>query len=149
MRALSISQPWASLIVAGPKRIENRAINLFTTAIKLTGERIGLHAAKSYDPGIAVEQTRRDLGLPPERKLPRGAMLGTAVIAVAMLRAEVDAAIDAGKVRGDQARWVAGPVCILLADVVPLEAPIPCRGMLGFWTVPGPVLKLLEAGGRS
>lgn len=151
MRALSLSQPWASVVVHGPKRIENRALQLMTSATRLIGETIGLHAAKSYDPGIAVEQARRELGLPPEGKLPRGVMLGVARIAEVLIFGEVRTKIAAGAIAADQERWAFGPLCILLEDVRPLASPIPCRGMLGFWHLPADVEAAVVAqlgGGR-
>ena len=42
-------------------------MQLITSATMLIGETIGLHAAKSYDGGVSVEQARRELGLPGER----------------------------------------------------------------------------------
>jgi hypothetical protein len=141
VKALSLSQPWASIVVFGPKRIENRPMtpSLYAQARRAVGTTIGIHAAKSYDPGIAVEQARRELGLPGERKLPRGAMLATARLADVLFYGELQRKLAAGEVNPDQERWAFGPLCILLADVVALPAPIPCRGMLGFWTVPADV----------
>lgn len=145
VKALSLSQPWASLVVFGPKRIENRSLQLINVAAKLVGETIGLHAAKSYDAGLAVDQARRELGLPGERQLPRGVMLATATLADVLIYGELAAKIAAGVIPADQQRWAFGPLCMLLADVVALARPVPCRGMLGFWTVPPDVARAKEA----
>jgi hypothetical protein len=37
---------------------------------------------------------------------------------------------------GEQRRWFFGPVGYVLRDVRALAKPVPCRGALGFWTLP-------------
>jgi hypothetical protein len=54
MKALSIMQPWASLIVGGPlapgvKRTENRGRSMAGFARSLVGQRIAIHASKKRD----------------------------------------------------------------------------------------------------
>lgn len=141
MRALSLSQPWASVVVHGPKRIENRPIALVGGARKLVGEVIALHAAKSWDPdAVAFIASAAPSYGPPVHA--RGALIGTArVVEVATL----EWWRDSGKLPADQQRWAFGPLCILLDEVRALAAPVPCRGMLGFWVVPAE----LEAAARG
>jgi len=46
MRALTVKQPWASLIASGLKQIENRTYPVPKT---VRGERIAIHAGKGFD----------------------------------------------------------------------------------------------------
>lgn len=41
--------------------------------------------------------------------------------------------------------WFFGPVGFVLRDPVPLAQPVPCKGALGFFPVPGDVLERLAA----
>ena len=76
--------------------------------------------------------------------LPRGAMIGTARVLEVLLYGEVISAIVASRIAEEQRRWTFGPLCIVLGDVRALPAPVECRGMLGFWTVPATIAPLLE-----
>ena len=135
MRALSLSQPWASVVVYGPKRIENRPVQLATAARRLIGDVIALHAAKSWDAdAVPFIQSAAPAYAPPDHA--RGAMIGSARIVDV---ATIEWWRDSGKLVADQERWAFGPLCILLEDVRPLHRPVPCRGMLGFWTVPAAI----------
>ena len=78
MRALSLSQPWASLVVGiagrpGPKTIENRPVTSSlmaqASALHRSGETFAIHAAKSYDGGTAAEIGRQEFGLPHRPEL--------------------------------------------------------------------------------
>lgn len=65
MKTLSIRQPWASLILLGIKRIENRS---WPAPSALIGQRLAIHAARKPDSLHA---------LPDPATLPRGVLLGT------------------------------------------------------------------------
>lgn len=136
MKALTITQPWASAIVLGLKTIETRS---WTTSYR--GE-IAIHAAKGY-PAYAREFAEdelvegRGLANPP---------LG-AVIAVARLAA-VKRAEDLLAEWGTDPRWTLekmyghyAPKCYgwVLEDVRPLVEPIACKGALGVWMLPANV----------
>jgi hypothetical protein len=51
VKAITVRQPWAWLIVNGGKNVENREWML---AIDLIGERVGLHAAKWWNTDAVV-----------------------------------------------------------------------------------------------
>lgn len=137
MRALS--QPWASVVVHGPKRIENRPLPLIHGAGRLLGQTIAVHAAKSWDAdAVAFIARAAPDYTPPDHA--RGALIGTARIADVLIFGEV-----ARKVSADQQRWAFGPLCIVLDQVVAIARPIPCRGMLGFWTLPCEVAEQFAA----
>lgn len=151
MKALSIMQPWASLIVGGPrspgvKRTENRGRAMATFARSLLGQRIAIHASKKPDADAILDMNLGDFGFgltPAEMPyaLPLDFPLG-AVVGVATL----------GRVFGpgepltdDEARFYVGNDLLaddtwgLRFDDARWFAPVPCKGALGFWTVPADV----------
>ena len=118
MKALSIRQPWASLIVAGIKDVENR-----TWATKLRGP-LAIHAGlykesrgrgEVYDAMMAI--------LCPELPdpLPRGGIIGTVDLVDVVQDSESEWAEDG------QYHW-------LLANPQPLDF-VPVRGRLGLFNV--------------
>ena len=117
MRALSIRQPWAWLIVNGYKDIENR-----TWATRFRG-RVYVHAGRNVVPGDYPEQREyvRESGIVIPADLPRGAIVGEVVIA--------------GCVDCSESPWFCGPYGFLLEAPKAYAVPIPCRGKLGFFRV--------------
>ena len=122
MKALSIRQPWARLIVRGLKDIENR-----TWRSALRGP-ILVHASKTFDyagmdwlhdnmPGVW-----RDLQATPLYRFEFGGYLGTIDI--------VDCVEDS------PSPWFCGPVGFVLAHPQPFTRMIPARGKLGFFNEP-------------
>jgi len=84
MKIISIWQPWASLIVHGFKTIETRSWNAPKSVI---GQRIGIAATKNILPEQLAafndpdfQKFYCDTGLPALDQLPRGAVLGSAVL---------------------------------------------------------------------
>src|SRR5262249_36912287 len=113
MKALTVRQPWAALIISGRKRIENR-----TWRTSYRGPLL-IHA------GIS----RADLGAlgradPRDADLDFGALIGVAhlvdVVPLAAVRS-----------------WpfAEGPWCWILRNPRPLARPIPMRGQLFLWNV--------------
>lgn len=123
MRALTIRQPWATLIMTGLKRIETR-----TARTKRRG-RVFLHAGATM--GKAEREAAIREGLDPDQ-LPRGVILGTMEIVDAVPAEDLDVS-DAERSRGDYrpGRWG-----WKLADVRALSKPVPATGALSFWKVP-------------
>jgi hypothetical protein len=111
MKALTIRQPWASLIMAGIKDVENRT---WTTGYR---GRLAIHAgARVEADGLAAHGH-----LLPRGDLPRGAMLGTVSL------------VDV--VENHPSVWaVPGLWHWVLADPNLLSQPIPMSGRLGLWT---------------
>ncbi|HZD66078.1 MAG TPA: ASCH domain-containing protein [Acidimicrobiales bacterium] len=109
MKALTVRQPWASLIMAGDKDVENRS---FATTHR---GRLAIHAAARPDPeGLASHAHLLD------SDYPLAAVLGTVVL------------VDV--VRGHHSEW-AIPDCWhwVLADPEPLADPVPLDGQQGLW----------------
>lgn len=150
MKALSLTQPWATLIAIGAKRVETRS---WSTNYRGT---IAIHASKGMprwarefayaDPaGSALNIAGIRLG-GDCRALPRGAIIAVARLTgiaptvdfVAMSQGLLRHEIDFGDYGPDRFGWV-------LTDVVALREPVPCKGMLGLWTVPPAVVERIEA----
>lgn len=104
-RTLTVHQPWASLIVAGVKKIENRS-----WPTNYRGP-VNIHAGQTTDPSDWTA-TLDDI--------PTGAILGTVNI-VDCVRDSTDEFAEAG-----EWNWV-------LEDARALDVPVPAKGKLGLW----------------
>lgn len=130
VKALSILQPWAEVILAGWKDVENR---VWRNSFR--GEFL-IHAGKKYDTESegfilkALIELGRLRGHEVEnylyamRNAPRGAILG---------RARITTCVTPLLVPGNP--WALGPWCYLLSDIKRFEFPQPYRGALGFFEV--------------
>lgn len=119
MRALSIRQPWAWLVLHGGKDIENRDWKPRNPALRFRGTFL-IHAGLTLEPIDAdlralVKQTS---GLDIPDDLPRGGIVGQADV------------VDI--VRQSLSPWFTGPYGLVLANAKPLPF-APCRGALGFF----------------
>lgn len=141
MKALSLTQPWAELVVLGEKQWETRS---WRTSHR---GRIAIHASKKF-PRWAKDLTETDpyfvttLGNCPITELPLGAIVGT----VEIIRMEPTndlrdilgrKEIAFGDYQVERWGWE-------LANPVELAEPIPCRGALGLWELPGDVHAKME-----
>lgn len=126
MKAISIRQPWADLIVFGPKRVENR-----TWVCGYRGS-ILIHASKSR---ICLGHCAAYAGMlenfPP---MQFGALIG---------RADLMASFDPRSSRCPKGyEWVAddpwykGEAALVFGGVEPLVNPVRCRGFLGIFDAP-------------
>lgn len=133
MKALTLTQPWASLVALGYKRVETRSWPIYRSQFST----IAIHAAKGM-PKAARDfaEVEHTLGRIPGA-IPRGA-----VVAVARLldcrRTEEAAGMVSGLERylGDYSpgRWA-----WFLGYVYALSKPVPCRGALGLWELPAEI----------
>jgi hypothetical protein len=128
MKALSIRQPYAWLIVHGHKDVENRTWH--------TGYRgpVLIHAGKTYPKRDHEDDfdCYAAQGFPGNRETMLGGIVGIATIT--------------GCVTSSTSKWWIGPVGFTLADARPLPQLIPCKGELGFFDVPADVLAMLPPG---
>jgi hypothetical protein len=123
MRAISVKQPWASLLLSRVKRTENRGrANPWTSAV---GERLALHASLTADTEVPFDL------LQPHYPCAdvRGALLGTFTLAGVHHPGSGKCRCDPDFAQPDQ--WHL--VCI---DMQPLAEPIPAKGALGLWSIP-------------
>ncbi|MDE2685986.1 MAG: ASCH domain-containing protein [Chloroflexota bacterium] len=114
IRALSLRQPWASMVADGRKTIETRTWRT------------------NYRGPLAIHASKR-----PYADLPTGG-----IIAIARL-------YDCRPMTADDEAQACIPLydgayAWLLADVQPVEL-IPCKGMLGLWTPPPEILRILPS----
>lgn len=120
MKALSIRQPWAWLIVNAGKDIENR-----TWPTMFRGP-VLIHASKGmtrseYAEAVAFvhSQVHPGITVPPFEALERGGIVGRAVVT--------------GCVSDSCSPWFGGPFGFQLEKVEALPFR-PCSGALGFFT---------------
>ena len=121
MKALTICQPWAWLVIHGPKRWENR-----TWATSHRGP-LAIHAGGSRGWLEAVYADAALRGLLPAA----GQLAFQAVIGVVELTRIVPAAEAAGE------PFAEGPLCWRLDEPRALGWPIPLPGRPGLWNLPG------------
>jgi len=142
MRALTLIQPWAWAIAHAGKRVENRE---WQPPDSLFGQRVAIHAGKKFDDRALVwirEETSAQV--PTKEEFVHGA-----IECVATLRGCIALKNFCGRGNGlltqqeiceaIDSPWFGGPVGWVLADVVALSCPVPCRGAQGLWTLPDDV----------
>jgi hypothetical protein len=115
--ALSIKQPWACLIAAGYKDIENRTWHTYYRGP------FYIHAPKKPDAVVTLAElvALHHLPIDPAKVTLRyGGIIGRARIV--------------GCVKDSRSRWFAGPYGLLIRDAEMIDF-IPCRGKLGFFPV--------------
>lgn len=122
MKALSIRQPWAYAILYLGKRVENR-----TWHTRYRGP-IYLHASGGLTRHEYMEfllfyqqEIKGGLPVPPAAALPKGGIVGKAVIADC--------------VESFDSPWFTGPYGLVLRDVEPLPFR-KVKGQIGFFDVP-------------
>ncbi|MEM6484185.1 MAG: ASCH domain-containing protein [Pseudomonadota bacterium] len=126
MKALTIHQPWASLILLGIKRYENR-----TWRTNYRGP-LAIHAGSSRaswdiaeaDPAIAADLEQHGLN---RQTAPHGVILGAVWLAdcIGINLIPADAQSDP---------YASGPWCWVLASPTMLQKSLDCSGKLGLWT---------------
>lgn len=122
MKALTIWQPFAELIVCGRKRVENRS---WQPRAALIGERVAIHSGLAkHNPGTPLAYD----GKPWPTDAPRGFIVGTAklVQAVAPRRRHMMPPCPFEDI--DSWRW-------FFTDPIRVE-PIEMKGRQGVWNVP-------------
>ena len=123
MRALSIKQPWAWLICAGYKDVENRTFDAPRCG------RIYVHAGKKVDNegAIWLWENKEQLGIQGCIKewvdicntWKQSAIIGEVEISFVTLQ--------------HKSPWFTGPLGYILANPTLYNKPIPCKGKLGFF----------------
>jgi len=141
MKVLTIRQPWASLIMAGIKDVENR-----TWSTKLRGRFLvqssgSIHedefvSAKKilFKERIQIKPTSA-IGAVQVRGFPfachLGAILGTVELTDVVTESD--------------SPWFVGPVGFTLSNPQPFAEPIPAKGKLSFWTPDDDLQALIDA----
>ena len=134
MYALTIKQPWASLIMAGLKRVENR-----TWRTNYRGP-LAIHAGRTVDRDAA--ETLDAAGIDPQdfEDAPRGVILGV-VDLIDVIEMDSAAARQQalpgfpGRYDIDSDPLATGPYCWILRNPRPLARPVPYCGRRNLWDV--------------
>jgi hypothetical protein len=144
MRALTLTQPWAGLVAAGLKPIENRPRRMIKR--EDFGQRFGLHASREIDERVydRIREIAPELFEPDAYArwyhLTRitSAILSTAIIEREIFAgASVLSGINApASLTDEEIRWFFGEVGYVVRGSRVLTAAVPCRGWQGFWTLP-------------
>jgi len=119
LKAFSIKQPWASLIIKDIKDIENRTWGSYNDKWFL------LHSSKQYDKNtLKTKQNIVDkLKNIKWKKYPTGVILG--IIHVKNVESDCDI---------DKYFWATGPKCWHIDFVYEFDTPIESKGALSFWS---------------
>jgi hypothetical protein len=162
MKALTIIQPWASLIVGSPtappqKPIENRS---WPPPASMIGEQFAIHAGKKLEleefEDVFLDKACGECTAPftTPKTFPLGAVVGVATLdrVVSLQHARdqlcwmgdrfrnINPATRASwRLDEDALRWFFGRVGFVLRDRRHIATPVPCKGALGFWQLPGDV----------
>jgi hypothetical protein len=118
MKALSVRQPWAWLIVAGYKDVENRS---WRTDYR---GRLLIHASQTADKWAmgAYQEQAEEYGYDLPDEYPTGAIVGSVEL------------VDC--VEQYDSEWFEGPIGWILDKPEAFASPIPAKGKLGLWEAP-------------
>jgi hypothetical protein len=132
MKCITLTQPWASLVAIGAKRIETRSWQTYYRGP------LAIHAAKGF-PGWAKDFTQ----IPPvsvlfgmDYEYPRGAVIATCRLVVCLSTDRSWRPSDAALLTDQERKfgdYSEGRFGWILADIKPLAVPDPCKGALGLW----------------
>jgi hypothetical protein len=147
VRALTTRQPWGWAIVAGHKPVENRT---WRPPDDLLGETIAIHAAAEYAEGGLRDTRIRAVAPQPlawrsvegpgtwagnlATVWPLGGIIGTARLIAAHKADRCCAPWGDYRSPDDRQVWH-----WLLDEPFEFAELVPCRGMLGLWTIPSPL----------
>lgn len=154
MKGLTLTQPWASLVAIGEKRIETRSWQTSYRGplaihagkgLKPVGNRAGLCNLCLTDPFFSA---LFEGGIEGPDDLPLGAVVATADLAACLPTEHLDELLERmpsmadfepspnekafGDYTPERFGWV-------LRNVKPLSTPIPCSGALSLWRLPSEV----------
>lgn len=157
MKALTLTQPWATAVALGSKRVETRS---WKTSYR---GQIAIHAAKGYSPYELIHQScywnwagalwgtgyRMGRNPPLDQVIPFGAIVAVATLAdcrpaTSFTVGELDTPRQSEGEPGELYKWTErqlgdfspGRFGFVLVDVTPLAKPVVARGMLNLWNVP-------------
>lgn len=131
MKALTICQPYARLILIGEKPVENRTWRTWYRGPLL------IHAGKSREWMVDGDETQAIAAGDP---LVFGAIVGKCKLVACLSDDDICAGIHDDQYPQLVSRaHCEGPWCWVLADVVRFASPIPCNGKQGIWSFDGTI----------
>lgn len=136
IKALSIKQPWAGLILAGIKTVENRSWSTMHSGT--------LAIVSSAKPDKhAMEDMRRKLGKLPDICNVNGAILGTVQL-TGMLWTADDGVAESDHPHVTESMlewWISDSVGWIVERPKRLPSPVPYKGRLGLYNIPAELLR--------
>ena len=132
MKALSLTQPWATLVASGRKQIETRS-----WSTRYRGP-LFIHAAKTF-PGYAKTFACEVYGNPALIPyMPLGALVARVYLLDVRTTEYMSTRITTEERRyGD---YTPGRFAWIISNIESIE-PLPCKGALGLWEVPEELLR--------
>lgn len=125
MRCLTLSQPWATLVALGLKKVETRP-----WTVRYRGP-LAIHAAKGF-PKFAREFAEEERAIGRfVAKCPLGAVV--AIARLAEIRPALEVAQEISPLERLYGDYSPGRFAWILEDVQALPEPIPAKGALGLW----------------
>lgn len=129
---ISMWQPWASLVFENVKKHETRGRQ---PPLKYVGGYIGLHATATFPALKHISEELHELcmdvfGCNYNHSLPRGVILGTAVLSGGIPTDTAVPASDEDRIAGD---WSPGRFAWPLSDICKLASPLAAKGKQGWW----------------
>jgi hypothetical protein len=132
IKALSLTQPWGTLVASGAKRIETRS---WKTSYRGP---LAIHAAKGLPKDTLAlfftepfASTLRRNGIKHPSDMPRGAIVATCTLVDCIPTESIRGSLSENELAfGDYSdgRWA-----WVLEDVQALSQPVPVKGALGLW----------------
>lgn len=149
LKALSLTQPWATLCAIGPdrggKRVETRS---WRTEYRGW---LAIHASKGFPPWarefFMQEYFRQALvaaGYSGPHQLPTGAIVGVARLAQILPTERILRQQQLSIREQAYGDYAPGRFGWFLENNLVLPDPIPCKGALSLWEVPAPIVRQIE-----
>jgi hypothetical protein len=142
MRAITLHQPWATLVACGHKRVETRS---WPTSYR---GQIAIHAAKVIPPYAQeildddehIAFCLEESGIKP-KDLPLGKIVAHGLLTNCLLMTAdlVDRCEIERPKEFDLGDWSVGRYAWILSDVQRIWPPIPWKGAQGLWIYDGPL----------
>lgn len=141
MKAITVKQPWASLIVHGIKDIENRT---WRCPMKYIGQRVLIHSSgshgKKFKVNLTDEQTKAAFATIAKEcmfgSLPFGSIIGSVeIVGCTINHPSIWAEKSNGVSEGGHVINEKEPLIYnwVLANPILFPEPIPVKGKLSFW----------------
>lgn len=126
MKALTVRQPWAHLIVKGIKTIENRSWTSHYRGWLLIHSSLTQEEFEEAELGLTKDESR-DLIEAMDGPCWSGHIIGAVKVA------DIITGTAAKKLGAHFSDWAFGPLCWVLESAVAFEKPIKHTGQVGLW----------------
>jgi hypothetical protein len=139
MKGLSLTQPWATLLVQ-----ETPTRKIYETRSWYSAYRglLAIHAAKAF-PQWAYNFASEEVAFGRlEKRIIRSAIVGVVRLVDVQRTQDVDLEVTALERRYGDFTW--GRWAFKTELITRLATPIPCRGALGLWNIPDDIAEQLQ-----